>query len=161
MTTDCSLNYKFNTWKFHAQNMGENMMCTEIVFEIQNNFCTQHVPPRFKLGIFMYWTCNSMNNLPSYILCVSWCKNKSFWQRFTCNMKTSKDLNATTTAEILGLDFWLDLDNIGSKVLLNIWLWTTFFFTTNGIKYLFSKMFDVRLHKGSCQEPRRRRDNAD
>ena len=38
---------------------GENMLCTEIVFGIQNNFCTQHVLPMF-------------------------CKNKSFWQRFTC-----------------------------------------------------------------------------
>ena len=35
-------------------------------------------------------------------------------------MKTSKDLNAITTVETLGLDFGLDLDNIGSKVLLNI-----------------------------------------
>ena len=34
---------------------GENMLCKEI----QNNLCTQHVLPMF-------------------------CKNKSFWQRFTC-----------------------------------------------------------------------------
>ena len=26
----------------------------------------QHVLLRFELGIFMYWTCNSMNNLSSY-----------------------------------------------------------------------------------------------
>ena len=43
MTTDCSLNYKFSTWKFQAQ----NMLCTQIVFlfcfDIQNNLCTQHV----------------------------------------------------------------------------------------------------------------------
>ena len=26
----------------------------------------EHVPPRFELGIFMYLTCNSMNNLSSY-----------------------------------------------------------------------------------------------
>ena len=35
------------------------MLCTEIVFDIQNNLCTQHVLPKF-------------------------CKNKSFWQRYTC-----------------------------------------------------------------------------
>jgi len=35
------------------------MLCTEIVSDIQNNFCTQHVLPMF-------------------------CKKKSFWQRFTC-----------------------------------------------------------------------------
>ena len=39
---------------------GEIMLCKEIVSDIQNNFCTQHVLPMF-------------------------CKKKSFWQRFTCN----------------------------------------------------------------------------
>ena len=37
-------------------------MCAEIVYDIQNNFCTQHVLPMF-------------------------CKKKSFWKRFTCNRK--------------------------------------------------------------------------
>ena len=45
---------------------GENMLCTKIVLNVRNNFCTQHVLPRFELGIFMYWTCDSMNNLSSY-----------------------------------------------------------------------------------------------
>ena len=40
---------------------GENMLCTKIVLNIRSNFCTQHVLPRFSLGIFMYSTCNSMN----------------------------------------------------------------------------------------------------
>jgi hypothetical protein len=31
MTTDCSLNYQFSTWKFQAQ----NMLCTQIFFYIQ------------------------------------------------------------------------------------------------------------------------------
>ena len=44
----------------------ENMLCTKIVLKVRNNFCTQHVLPRFELGIFMYWACNSMNNLLSY-----------------------------------------------------------------------------------------------
>ena len=44
----------------------ENMLCTKIVLNVRNNFCTQHVLPRFELGISMYWTCNSMNNLSSY-----------------------------------------------------------------------------------------------
>ena len=38
---------------------GENMLCTKIVSGIQNNLCKQHVLPMS-------------------------CKNKSFWQRFTC-----------------------------------------------------------------------------
>ena len=45
---------------------GENMLCTEIVSDIQNSFCKQHVLPTFDLGIFTYWTCDSMNNLSSY-----------------------------------------------------------------------------------------------
>ena len=44
----------------------ENTLFTKIVLNVGNNFCTQHVLPRFELGIFMYWTCNSMNNLSSY-----------------------------------------------------------------------------------------------
>ena len=45
---------------------GENMLCTKIVLNVRNNFCTQDVLPRFELGIFMYWTGNSMNNLLSH-----------------------------------------------------------------------------------------------
>ena len=33
---------------------GENMLCTKIVLNVRNNFCTKHVLPRFELGIFMY-----------------------------------------------------------------------------------------------------------
>ena len=42
------------------------MFFTKIVLNVRNNFCTQHVLPRFELEIFMYKTCNSMNNLSSY-----------------------------------------------------------------------------------------------
>ena len=45
---------------------GENMLCTKIVLNVRNNFWTQHVLPRLELGIFMYWTCNSISNLSSY-----------------------------------------------------------------------------------------------
>ena len=44
---------------------GENMLCTKIVLNLRNNFCTQHVFLRFELGIFMFGSCNSMNNLLS------------------------------------------------------------------------------------------------
>jgi hypothetical protein len=33
---------------------GENMLCTKIVLNVRNNFCTQHLISRFELGIFMY-----------------------------------------------------------------------------------------------------------
>ena len=46
--------------------LGENMLCTKIVLTVRENFCTQHILPRFGLGIFKYRTCNSMNNQSSY-----------------------------------------------------------------------------------------------
>ena len=63
-------NIEFDTGKSLSEALlfaehGENMLCTKIVLNVRNNFCTQHVP-RFELGIFMYWTCNSMNSLSSY-----------------------------------------------------------------------------------------------
>ena len=62
---------------------GENMLCTEIVLNVKNNFCTQHVLP-------MFWARNFhvlnlyFNEQSVVILWVSWCKNKNFWQIFTC-----------------------------------------------------------------------------
>ena len=58
MTTDCSLNYKFNTWKFQAQTWGEH-------FVYRN--CFWHSEQ------FLYTTCSP------HVL-----QKKSFWQRFTC-----------------------------------------------------------------------------
>ena len=47
--------------------------------QIKNsNLCTQHVLQVSELTIFM----NKEQSV--VILWVSWCKNKSFWQRFTC-----------------------------------------------------------------------------
>ena len=42
------------------------MLFTKIVLNVRKHFYTQHVFPRFELGIFMCRTCNSMNNLSSY-----------------------------------------------------------------------------------------------
>ena len=61
MITDCPLNHHFSTWKFQAQ----NMLCSQIVFlfwyseQFMYTTCSE-------LGIFMYSTGNSMNNLSSY-----------------------------------------------------------------------------------------------
>ena len=65
MTTDCSLNYKFNTWKFQAQTLGEHAVCRNCFWHSEQ-FLYTTCSPRFELGIFMYWTCNSMSNLSSY-----------------------------------------------------------------------------------------------
>ena len=64
-------------------------MCTEIVSDIQNNFCTQHVLP-----------------MPMF------CKKKSFWQTFTCTwlcfakiaglqIESATKLHATNILELL------------------------------------------------------------
>ena len=63
MTKDCSLNYKFSTWKFQAQ----NMLCTQIVF----CFCIDNSKQFMyttcsELVVFMHWTGKLMNNLLSY-----------------------------------------------------------------------------------------------
>ena len=60
MTQDCSFNYELITYKFQ----GQNMLCIKIGFwfwfwqseQFMYKTCS-------KLGVFMYWTRNSMNNL--------------------------------------------------------------------------------------------------
>ena len=73
------------------------MLCTKIVLNVRNNFCTQHVLPRFELGIFMYWTCNSMNNRLSYFGLVDAKVRASdqicFWQRFKCKDNKSYQIS--------------------------------------------------------------------
>ena len=62
----CSLNYKFNTWKFLAQNMGR-ICCVQKLFWVSKKISVHNMfSPCSELGIFMYWTCNSMTNLSSY-----------------------------------------------------------------------------------------------
>ena len=66
MTTDCSLNYKFSTWKLQAQNTLRTCSVHKLFWmsKQKNNLCKQHVMSlEFSCK---YWTCNSMNNLSSY-----------------------------------------------------------------------------------------------
>jgi hypothetical protein len=43
------------------------MLCTKIVLNVRNNFCTHVLPSTvWAWNFFLYWTCNSMNNLSSY-----------------------------------------------------------------------------------------------
>ena len=61
-------NYEFSTWKFKAQNMLRTC-CVHKLFWIskQKPICVHKIISTcFKVGIFMYWNCNSMNNLLSY-----------------------------------------------------------------------------------------------
>ena len=71
MTKDCSLDYEFSTWKSRAQNMGRTCCVHKFLFwmskQKQKTICVRNIFfPCSELGIFMYWTCNSMNNLWSY-----------------------------------------------------------------------------------------------
>ena len=52
------------------------MLCTEIVSDIRNNFCTQHVLPMF-------------------------CKKKSFWQRFTFKENIQVETNNVDNDDII------------------------------------------------------------
>ena len=62
VTTDCSLNSKFNTWKFQAQTWGEHVVYRNCFWHSEQ---------------FLYTTWSPM-----------FCKKKSFWQRFTCTEPT-------------------------------------------------------------------------
>ena len=63
MTTDCSLIFDFITRKIHVQ----NMLCTKIDFLFLFWHSEQFIYTTCsELGIFMHWTCNSMNNILSY-----------------------------------------------------------------------------------------------
>ena len=72
----------------------ENVLCTEIVFDIQDNFCTQHVLPMF-------------------------CKKKSFWQRFTCKCVTSNDApknkNNNATLEFISTHCTVSFSQLTTK----------------------------------------------
>ena len=40
--------------KIASSEHAQNMVCTKIILKVRNNFCTQHVLPRFELGNFMH-----------------------------------------------------------------------------------------------------------
>ena len=67
-------------------------MCTEIVSDIQNNFCTQHVLPMF-------------------------CKKKSFWQRFTYITITISPIRVIISWQVFNLPFvkWILLRSFITK----------------------------------------------
>ena len=57
--------------KISSSEHGKNMVCTEIVLNVKTKTKKQFAYTICsELGIFIYWTCNSMNNLSSYILWV-------------------------------------------------------------------------------------------
>ena len=81
-----------------------------------------------------------MNNLSSYCDWVSWCKNKSFWQRFTCteiiySSRTEKEEGKSIGAKFVTFDQLLTDSDI-------IIITTSFNDDTKGIfnKEAFEKM---------------------
>ena len=70
MTTDCSLNYKFNTWKFQAQTWGKHVVYRNCFWHSEQ---------------FLYTTSwGFLSNSHAQHVLPMFCKKKSFWQRFTC-----------------------------------------------------------------------------
>ena len=59
MTTDCSLNYKFNTWKFQAQTWGEHVVYINCLWHSEQflyTTCSSHVLQKEELltKIYLY-----------------------------------------------------------------------------------------------------------
>ena len=60
MTTDCSLNYKFNTWKLQAQTWGEHFFVQKLFLTFRtifvHNICSPHVLQKEELltKIYLY-----------------------------------------------------------------------------------------------------------
>ena len=59
-----------------------------------------------ELAIFMYWTCNSINNLFSYCGLFIWCKIKCFWKRFSCKKIFDKMYFLIQTPSNMKLKCW-------------------------------------------------------
>ena len=53
MTTECFTELQVQYMKIPSSEDGENMLCTKIVFGIENNLCTQHVLPIFLTKIYL------------------------------------------------------------------------------------------------------------
>ena len=108
MTTNCSLNYKFSTWKLQAQNMLRTCCVHKLFFVL--TFRTIYVHSIFwtcsAIAIFMYWTCNSINNLFSYCGLFIWCKIKCFWKRFSCKKIFDKMYFLIQTPSNMKLKCW-------------------------------------------------------
>ena len=70
MSKDCSLIYKFNTWKQQAQNMGKTCFVHKLFWESkqkQKTICVHNMfSPCSEFVVFMYWAGKSMDNLLSY-----------------------------------------------------------------------------------------------
>ena len=102
MTTNCSLNYELNAWKFQAQNMGRTCCVQKLFF----TFRTIYVHNMFGACSFhvLNWQINEQS---SVILWASWCKNKCFWKRFTCILSQidTFDFWFTTAHYFLFVDF--------------------------------------------------------
>ena len=70
MTTDCSLNYKFNTWKSQAQNMGrtccvQKLFLTFRTFSVHNMFFPCSAKIRASDKDLPVWTLTKSKSLPS------------------------------------------------------------------------------------------------
>ena len=76
MTTDCSLNYKLNTWKFQAQTLGEHAVCRNCFWHSEQflyTTCSPRVLQKEELltKIYLYRWCG-MRRILSYYFKGQW-----------------------------------------------------------------------------------------
>ena len=81
MTTDCSLNYKFNTWKFQAQTWGEHVVYRNCFWHSEQflyTTCSLHVRQKEDLLTKIYLYQKSFRNYLTFkSRKFSWC---AFWR---------------------------------------------------------------------------------
>ena len=107
MTTDCSLNYKFNTWKFLAYNMGRTYCCLKTI-SVHNMFypCFAKRKASDKEEFYNILSdCHYFDVINS--LLNAFRLKKKIWQRFTCTVANTQPI-----IKIVLNFFWTFLFNV-------------------------------------------------
>ena len=97
----------------------ENTLCTYIVLNVKNNFCTQHVLP-----MFWAWNCHVLNNLLSYCGLVDAkirASDKDFFTKIVCSSNWVIELITHIQSKSQGC---LLVNNTNWKVHeIIVWVW--------------------------------------
>ena len=116
MTTDCSLNYEFSTWKLQAQNMGRTCCVHKLFFVFVLTFrklyttCSTHV-------LSLQLSCTEITNNAN-----KWCENFSFFFQVTICISGQYLLFDRSDYECSGTLYRSQLDCIRrSGLLANNW----------------------------------------
>ena len=109
MTKDCPLIYQFNTWTLQAHIMGRTCCAHKLFFvfvlTLRTIYAQNMFSPCSELVVFMYWTCNSMNNLLTYCGLVD--------PRISAS---DKDLPVKVTLDFSIATIFMDKNSFSSKI---------------------------------------------